>query len=302
MFSEGAASLGSANLSQDPQARRRLRRGVSILPSIFTVGSLSCGYLALLATLRGTFLMASGSDPAAGLEAFDSAAKAIGYAIVFDGMDGWVARATNSASEFGREFDSLADVITFGVAPAMLAYAWGVRPVEDISGTELIHHLRQMGWIVAFAYIICGAARLARFNIQSARAHADHRYFVGLPIPGAAGVIAAVVHFAKRPVDQWPFGLVWVGTVALLAFLMVSKVRYYSFKSLDLRRRRRYFAIILMGLGGLAIWTYSEQVLLTLALVYVLSGPIARLVARLRPPPPPTPEIQRPPSHEVHAA
>ncbi len=301
MFLQGAASLGSPSHSPDTKVSKRSRRGVSILPSVFTVGTLVCGYYALLETLRGTYPMATGLDPAIGLLAFDNAAIAIGLAVVFDGLDGRIARLTNTSSDFGREFDSLADIVTFGVAPAVLAYAWGVRRVEDINGTNLIHNLREGGWIVAFAFIICGAARLARFNIQSSRVYSDRKYFVGLPIPAAAGVIAAVIHFAKTPLSQWSFGLVWIGVVALLAFLMVSTVRYYSFKTLDLRRRRRYFAIILIGLGVLAIWKYSEPVLLALALTYALSGPAARLVARLRPPQPPAPEVEHPSGREVSA-
>jgi CDP-diacylglycerol--serine O-phosphatidyltransferase len=272
----------------------RLRRGIYILPSLFTVGTLVCGYYAILSTLRGSQTLATGVGVGLSLVAFDNAAKAIGWAILFDGLDGRIARLTNSTSGFGREFDSLADVISFGVAPAMLAYVWGVRGVDGILGAEWIQHLRQLGWMVTFAYVICGAARLARFNIDTVKPTIDRRFFVGLPIPASAGVIAAIVHWEKQPVSYWGHGLVWLGIVALLAFLMVSKMRYYSFKALDLRKRRPYVAIIFLGLIVGAIAAYSEPVLLTLALTYLLSGIILRIVSRLRPHPP-APE-------EVHAA
>jgi CDP-diacylglycerol--serine O-phosphatidyltransferase len=270
------------------------RRGVYLLPSLFTVGTLVCGYFAVLSTLRGTQMLAAGVGAGLSLAAFDNAAKAIGWAVLFDGLDGRIARLTHSTSEFGREFDSLADVITFGVAPAFLAYAWGVRGMEEVDGTQLVQHLRQVGWIVTFAYVICGAARLARFNIDSPKASTDRRYFVGLPIPAAAGVIAALVHWAKYPVNEWMYGVVWLGIVAVVATLMVSRVRYHSFKALDWRRRRPYVIIIVIGLIVWAIWAFSEPVLLTLALTYTLSGPVARLLSRFRPHPP-APE-------EVHAA
>ena len=178
------------------QARKkgRLRRGVYLLPSLFTVGTLVCGFYAILQTLRGAGLLAMEADSRL---AFDYAARAIGWAILFDGLDGRIARMTNSSSEFGREFDSLADVITFGLAPALLAYSWGVRPVERVLGSRFVERLPQIGWVVAFAFLICGAARLARFNIDAIKPTADRRSFVGLPIPGAAGGIAAAVPFFK---------------------------------------------------------------------------------------------------------
>lgn len=269
-----------------PARHGPFRRGIYLLPSLFTVGTLVCGYYAILSILKGTQMLAAGIGAGLSLVAFDNAAKAIGWAILFDGLDGRIARLTNSASDFGREFDSLADVITFGVAPAFLAYAWGIRGIEGVYGTQLVQHLRQVGWIMTFAYVICGAARLARFNIDSVKPSGDRRYFVGLPIPAAAGVVAALVHWAKYPVNDWVYGAVWLGVVGVLATLMVSRVRYYSFKAWDLRRRRPYVAIIAIGLVVWAIWAFSEPVLLTMALTYALSGPIARLTSRFRPHPP----------------
>lgn len=270
------------------------RRGIYILPSLFTVGTLVCGYFAILSTLKGTEMLAGGIGAGLSLMNFDNAAKAIGWAVLFDGLDGRIARLTNSTSDFGREFDSLADIVTFGIAPAFLAYAWGVRSLEEVYGTQLVQHVRQIGWIVTFTYVICGAARLARFNIDTTKGAGDRRYFIGLPIPAAAGGVAALIHWAKYPVNEWTFGIVWLGVIAVLAFLMVSRLRYPSFKTLDLRRRRPYVGIIIIGLIVWAIWAFSEPVLLTIALTYCLSGPVARLTSRFRPHPP-APE-------EVHAS
>lgn len=268
------------------ERRKGARRGVYILPSLFTVGTLVCGYFAILDTFRGAGLLAAGTGAAASLAAFDAAARALGWAVVFDGLDGRIARMTHTTSDFGREFDSLADVVTFGLAPALLAYAWGVRPVDDVLGSQLVQHLRQAGWLVTFAYVICGAARLGRFNIDSHKPMSDRRHFVGLPIPAGAGVIAALVHWAKYPINAWGYGMVWLGVVAILAFLMISRVRYFSFKNIDLARRRPYAAIVLIGLVVWAIWTYSEPVLLVIAITYTLSGPVARLTSKIRPQPP----------------
>jgi CDP-diacylglycerol--serine O-phosphatidyltransferase len=270
-----------------------MARGLYILPSLFTVGTLVCGYYAILSTLRGSQALAAGGGEGLSAVAFDNAARAIGWAILFDGLDGRIARLTNSASAFGREFDSLADIITFGVAPAMLAYAWGTRAISEMIGTLLIQHIRQVGWIVTFAYLICGAARLARFNIDSVKPSADRRYFVGMPIPAAAGMIAAVVHWENTPLLRWGYSLGWMVIVAILAFLMVSRMRYYSFKTLDLRKRRSYIAIIFLGLVVWAVWVYSEPVLLTIAVTYSLSGIILRITSKRRPHRPASEEVRR---------
>ncbi|HUI42013.1 MAG TPA: CDP-diacylglycerol--serine O-phosphatidyltransferase [Terriglobia bacterium] len=276
----------------EPKRRSRLHGGFYVLPSLFTVGTLVCGYLAILSTLKATSTMLAGG-PTADLSrvAFDYAARAIGWAVLFDGFDGRIARLTNSTSDFGREFDSLADVIAFGVAPALLAFAWGIRPLEELVGPLWGEHLRSVGWIVTFAFVICGAARLARFNIQSTRPATDRRHFVGLPIPAAAGVIAAVVHWRKYAVHNWNYGMGWLVLVAFLSFLMVSRVRYPSFKNLDLRRARPYAAIILIGLVIYLVYAYSEYVLMVGAVGYMLSGPTARLLTRHRPSPPPPQEV-----------
>ena len=289
--------------SPTPTSNKRLgiRRGIYVLPSLFTVGTLVCGYYALLTTLRGGQQLAAGLGaehlPAALDSAkvlFDNAARAIGWAILFDGLDGRIARLTNTASAFGRELDSLADVITFGVAPAVLAYVWGVRGVTDMADGQLFLHLRQAAWLITFAYVICGAARLARFNIDTVKPTTDRRFFVGMPIPAAAGVVAAIVHWQKQPLSAWEFAVGWLAVVGLLAFLMVSRMRYYTFKTVNLQKRRSYLAIILIGLviGGIAF--YSEYVLLAMAVIYMLTGIVIRIISKFRPHPP-APQ-------EVHAA
>lgn len=290
----GVTSLDTSVPKPNPPRRSGLRRGIYILPSIFTVGTLVCGYYAILSTLKGTQLLTAGAETALGMAAFDAAAQAIGWAVLFDGFDGRIARLTNSSSDFGREFDSLADVITFGVAPAFLAYAWGIRMVDGVYGTPVLRYLREAGWIITFMFVICGAARLARFNIDSNKPTGDRRHFIGLPIPAAAGILAAIVHWYKAPVIEWTLAAVWLGIIAVVALLMVSRVRYFSFKAIDLRRRRPYFGIIVIGLIVWSIWAFSEYVLLTIALTYGLSGPIARITSRFRPQPP-APE-------EVHAS
>jgi CDP-diacylglycerol---serine O-phosphatidyltransferase len=298
MSEPGAPSLESQDLRARTPGNAPTRRGVYVLPSLFTIGTLICGYVAILSTLKGAELLAVGAVGGGSAAAFDTAARLIGWAIVFDGLDGRIARLTNSTSKFGGEFDSLADVITFGVAPAFLAYAWGVQAVQPAYAHNLVFYIEKVGWVVGFAFVICGAARLARFNIDRG-ATADRKYFVGLPIPAGAGVVAAVVHWAKEPIQGALFSMLWVAIVAVTAYLMVSRVRYFSFKTLDLRKKHSYLFIIVLGLIIWAIWAYSEPVLLSFAFVYFLHGPVLRLVNRSHPHPP-APRTQKSPGREVH--
>src|SRR5215470_12432313 len=166
---------------QERKSRRaRLRRGIFLIPSMFTVANLLCGYYASIASLVG------------GPEDFDHAAKAIGIAILFDSMDGRIARMTGTNTEFGVQFDSLADVVSFGIAPAVLAFAWGVRGVANLP-PEAFRQLGRFGWLCCLAFLICCAWRLARFNVQG-MAPGGSKYFIGMPTPASAGVIAAIVH------------------------------------------------------------------------------------------------------------
>src|ERR1700738_1431534 len=180
----------------------RLRRGIFLLPSLFTVANLLCGYYAVRASLVG------------GATEFDRAAKAIGLAILFDSMDGRVARLTGTNTEFGVQLDSLADVVSFGLAPAVMAYAWAFRSLPDPSATGIVQ-LGEFGWVACLAFLICCAWRLARFNVQG-MAPGGSKNFVGLPTPAAAGVIAAFVHGLKTPIHDERWAMAWLFIPAVL--------------------------------------------------------------------------------------
>jgi CDP-diacylglycerol---serine O-phosphatidyltransferase len=246
----------------------RLRRGVYILPSFFTVANLLCGYYAIMATLEGQ------------LADFDNAAKAIGFAIVFDALDGRVARLMRTNSEFGKELDSLADVISFGVAPAFLAYAWGVRAMVVASGTES-NHLLQLGWLVGFFYLGCCAWRLARFNIHG-MAPGSSRYFVGMPTPAAAGLIAASIHFFENPIGDARLSVLWLLVVMGLGVLMSSTLRHYSFKDIPWTRRYPSLAVVLLAVLVGGILFFSRPVLMMIASVYFAHGIVLQLVRMAR--------------------
>jgi CDP-diacylglycerol--serine O-phosphatidyltransferase len=251
----------SGGMSFPHQARgSRLRRGVYLLPSLFTAGNFLCGYYAVLMTLQGTS------------QDFDNAAKAIGLAILFDSLDGRVARMIGGDSEFGKQFDSLADVISFGVAPAMLAFVWGLHGLSE--NDPLAKHVLLLGWIVTLGFVLCCAWRLARFNIQGMMPGTGNRYFVGMPTPGAAAMVAAMVHAKKFPLDDMRLGAAWLALVGVLAVLMVSKLRFYGFKDLKWNVRQPPLLVVLLALLIVLAYFYSEQVLLIAATGYTLSGPL----------------------------
>lgn len=252
------------------------------LPTIFTVGTLFCGYFCLMKTVQAISLGASALAEAAVL--FDHAAIAIGIAVFTDGMDGKIARATGAVSAFGREIDSLADCITFGVAPATLAFAWGIRAPELQPNLFLGQHLPSLGYMLAFLFLTCGAARLARFNVQENPrpknpGRPGKRYFVGMPIPAAAGMLAAIVHArGGYPIENWwPSGVLWLALMALLSFLMVSTWRYSSFKDLSFVRVP-FFGLLFLATLVFLIWNYSQPVLLVMAVTYTLSGIWSRVL------------------------
>lgn len=234
-----------------PPRKRKLGRGVFILPSILTVGNIFCGYYAILATMRGNY---------------ESAAQAIGIAILLDMLDGRIARMTNSTSDFGLQLDSLADVISFGIAPSILAFVWGLSKVDH-----------QLGWIAAFTFSICGAMRLARFNIQT-----EHfRHFVGLPIPAGGGAIAAIVYFFVNPIESPYYATLMVGTVFLLSILMVSKIRYSSLKHLALGRKSHLIILVMAILVALT-YSYPRHTFLVMAIAYSASGLAHKLYSLIR--------------------
>jgi CDP-diacylglycerol--serine O-phosphatidyltransferase len=278
---------------KEDKAPRRLRKGMYILPSIFTTANIAAGYYAILQVTHGT---------ATEFWHFDNAAKAIGFAFLFDGLDGRIARMTGTSSDFGRELDSLADVITFGVAPAMLAWMWGFHMLPAaLVHTEAVAKLVQLGAIASFLFLMAGASRLARFNITvnpqpSNPGRPGKKYFVGMPIPAGAGVIAAVVHFSGGdPIASWWTAATWLLMIVAVAYLMVSTWRFYSFKDIDLHSRQPFRLIILFGLLFAAIWFFSQKVLFVLALTYMFSGVFWRLqwIFRRKANPPPYTEASQ---------
>src|ERR1700731_3158415 len=228
------------------QPRGKMRKGIYILPSLFTTANIAAGFYAILQTVHGS--------PVDSWH-MDFAAKAIGFAVLFDGLDGRVARMTHTASDFGRELDSLADVVTFGVAPALLAWMWGFHllPTAFIS-PDLHLKIIQLGSIACFAFLMAGASRLARFNIAknpqpSNPGRPGKKKFVGMPIPPGGGVVAAIVHYsAGVPVVWWGSAITWMLIVVTAAYLMVSTWRFYSFKDLDFNSRQPFRVIVLLAL------------------------------------------------------
>ena len=234
--------------------RPRVRRGVALLPSLFTMGNMFCGYSCIIYSLRGDF---------------ESAAPYIGISIVLDMLDGRIARLTGTSSEFGLQLDSLADAISFGVAPAILAYAWGLEP------------LGRLGMFSGFLFVSGAVLRLARFNVQSA-AGGDKRYFVGMPSPAAAGVPAATVYLFSSGLTDYRASLGALAMVLVPALLMVSTIRFRSFKTLDLQMRRPYSVLFLVAAGLMAVATHPRIVLVAMAYTYLASAFIGMGLTRFR--------------------
>lgn len=284
----------------DPRSPdHRPRKAAYALPTLFTAGNIFLGYLSILRAFEGAMLVASGA--AGGPEHFTVAAQAIAAAVVLDGLDGRIARMTNTTSAFGREMDSLADVISFGLAPAVLAFAWGVQFIEPIISAKLRGQIFNAGYFIAFLFLLCGACRLARFNVQvnpipKNPGRPDRKYFVGLPIPAAAAMVAAVVWACdSQPLAWWPLSVAWLGLLLLLGFLMVSTWRYYSFKGISFSKAYSPLIIILVGGFIYGVWNYAQLLFLAMATTYVASGILIRLGGVLRrrlKPAPPAPEIK----------
>lgn len=237
-------------------------------------------------------VQAAGGDLGSNMH-FEIAAKAIGFAVLFDGLDGRIARMTHTTSDFGRELDSLADVITFGIAPAVLIFLWGVLFVNS-PGPAALSHLSRAGYSVAFFYLLCGAVRLARFNVQTNPApktpgRPDYKSFVGVPIPAGAGFVAAVVYMDPSPVRSLVFSVGWLMAAVSVSLLMVSTWRYPSFKQINTSTPRTPLIVLLVGALAFLIWEWSQPVLLAAACAYLLSGiamKISGLVRRLNKPKP----------------
>jgi CDP-diacylglycerol--serine O-phosphatidyltransferase len=284
----------------DPKSPdHRPRKAAYALPTLFTAGNIFLGYISIIRSFKAAMLAGTGAPGAS--DHFVIAAQAIGAAVFLDGLDGRIARMTNTTSDFGREMDSLADVVSFGMAPAVLAFAWGVQFIDGTAGEWVHAKITNAGYFIAFLFLLCGACRLARFNIQKNPVpknpgRPDRKYFVGLPIPAAAALVAAVVYaFDGDPLVQWPFAVVWLALLLLLGFLMVSTWRYYSFKGVNLSKPYTPLILLLLGMLITAIWFFPQPLLVGMAASYVASGIIIRIGGivrrRLRhAPPPPAPE------------
>lgn len=273
--------------------RRGIRKGMYLLPSAFTAANIAMGYYAVMTSLRG-FQLLDDAGPqnvlAAGIH-FDNAAVAISWAILFDTLDGRIARMTKTTTELGVQLDSISDVLTFGIAPAVLTYAWSYGSAFA-DGTPQ----HKFGWFVSFMFLICGAFRLARFNVQATRPRPllagttklDKKSFVGMPIPAAAGLLAALIHFSPEPLVRYGpywssvYSIALMALVAVLGALMVSNIRYSSFKTVGGTRRSTRLAILFAVATGMLLWLFSRYVLLALVAAYVLHGPLLKLTSYFR--------------------
>ena len=231
------------------------QKGIYLLPNLFTTSALFSGFFAVVAGINGDFT---------------AAAVAIFIAMVLDGLDGRVARMTNTQSEFGAEYDSLSDMLSFGVAPALVAFTW---ILQDIGKT---------GWVVAFLYVACAALRLARFNVQAGST--DKKWFIGLPSPSAAALVAASVWtFHSFDADALGFKLLMLFVVAAAGVLMVSNIRYYSFKDLDFKKPVPFVVLLAVVLGFVMISVEPSVMLLLLFGIYVGSGPALAVMRKMKP-------------------
>lgn len=233
---------------------QRFKRGVYLLPSMFTVANLFCGYACVVYSTQ---------------QDFDTAALFIGIAMVLDTLDGFVARLTKSSTAFGVELDSLADVISFGLGPAILAFTWGLWP------------LKRLGWAAGFLYVAATAMRLARFNIQTAAA-TDKRYFVGMPSPAAASVIASTVFLYPYGLQEREAALPALAMVLGPAFLMVSTIRFRSVKAIDMGWRRSYLALFVVAVALTLIASHPRIALVVLSYSYIASALIGWALTKYR--------------------
>jgi CDP-diacylglycerol---serine O-phosphatidyltransferase len=226
-----------------------MRKGIYLLPNTLTLCSMLLGFYSILSTLKGNYVYA---------------AWAILFATIFDGLDGWVARLTNSTTKFGIELDSLSDLVSFGVAPAVLMYKWALAPFGRI------------GWAAAFWFMACGALRLARYNVQMGST--ESKSFTGMPIPGAATIIASLVLFYHEISDIPPEkNILILGLTVLLAFLMVSTLKYHGAKEIDFRKRKPFWILVAFVLGLTIIVMHPPISLFLFAMIYLLGGIIENI-------------------------
>lgn len=287
------------NESEARRLRRQWRRTVYVIPSAITTANIFCGFFSAMESLLGAQALAVG-DVAEATSHFNRAAINIGAATLFDFLDGSIARLTNATSEFGIELDSIADVLSFGLAPALLAFSWGYGQVQG---------LHKVGWAASFIFVICGALRLARFNVLSRQPNpnlppknpkSDKKAFVGMPIPAGASLLAAIVHFSPTPiihktgfefsaigrqlvVDGRAYALAQLAMMLCLALLMISTIRYSSLKTFGASKYHPRVIVLALALLVISIWFYSEWSLLIIATVYASHGVVAKVWSMLRP-------------------
>ena len=227
-------------------------RGIYLLPNLFTTAALFCGFYAIVSSINGMF---------------ETAAIAIFVAMVLDGVDGRVARLTNTESDFGAEYDSLADMVSFGLAPALIVYLWSLS------------NFGKIGWLVSFVYVACAALRLARFNTQAS--HSDKRYFQGLASPAAAAVVAGLIwngELIKDYVSAPTLQYIALAATLFAGLLMVTNVRYHSFKGVNWRSKVPFFTILMFVFAMVLVSAEPALVLFAIFLGYALSGPILTII------------------------
>lgn len=266
--------MGEAENELTDKIDGRPKRGMYVLPSLFTAGNIALGFYSITQGVDGL---------AGGDYHFNRAALAIGFAVATDGLDGWVARLTKTTSDFGKELDSLADVITFGVAPALLAYIWGFKLLYPGYYSKVQENVLPLGVVICFTFLICGACRLARFNIAvnpqpRNPGRPGSKFFVGMPIPAGAGVIASVIHFeGGSPIRDPRMSIVWLLLILGTGFLMVSSWRFWSGKEVTSGKRLEMRTIAIIAFLAMLIAFFSKVALIIIALGYLVSGVLARL-------------------------
>ena len=242
--------------------RQTLRRGVYVVPTSFTILNLFFGFRSIIYSTRGIEAITL-SNTAAAIGFFETACMSLFIAAVFDTFDGFIARQLGATSEFGKEYDSLADVVTFGAAPAVLVYAWG------------LHELGKLGGGFAFLFLVAVSLRLARFNVMTGKT--DYRYFVGLPSPAGALSLASIILYAPAPITDRGFAIVMLIVTTAVAFAMVSPIRYRAQKGLNLQKERSlFYFVVLAAVVGLA-FRWPREFVFALAIGYLASGPLLKL-------------------------
>lgn len=245
-----------------PDLRKNLRRGIYVIPTSFTILNLFFGFRSIVNSTRGIEAIAD-ARPDLAIHFFEVACISLFLAALFDTFDGLVARQLGATSEFGKEYDSLADVVTFGAAPAVLVYAWG------------LHTLSNLGGGIAFLFLVAVSLRLARFNVMTGKT--DYRYFVGLPSPAGALTLASIINYAPSPVNDRRFAVVMLLVTAAVAFAMVSPIRYRSQKGLNLQKARSLMYFVVLALIVAVASKWPKEFCFVGAIGYLVSGPLVRL-------------------------